>query len=326
MRKSLVLSALLLVTLTHGQSTILRPVPGWNYLDARSTTTITTTKVTVKDSVTHQGTGRSTMRIDVPELRKENYVLAMRGRVAEMPSGDLGPLVNELPEVQRDSILQRLRGILKDMYATLNPGELRLKVGRDGAPLEVISGEEAGKEMRAAINTAVADVLATSRLNKRRTGQQVETLRTTMADSLFASVDQARMHSLDDLLAPYAITFPINGSERKPTVLKDVDLPGIGTFAELPAMMEIGLDEANDKQIIARVVTTVKPEALHQAMLAADPAKKISVQDVSIIKESVYSLDRSTTWPVRTTTEWRARAGTRRTRIHSATDYAVEKP
>jgi hypothetical protein len=119
---------------------------------------------------------------------------------------------------------------------------------------------------------------------------------------------QAR--GIQDLLAPFAFTFPGSGSIRQPDKLNLSELPEFKGMGELPAMTELGLDEQTGSTIIARVVTTADPGALLKAVLALDPKSKLKMQDLSVVQECVYTIDRSSGWVTHATTEQRARLGT----------------
>ena len=147
-----------------------------------------------------------------------------------------------------------------------------------------------------------------------------------MVDSLYNSFAQLQTNSLDLVLEPYANAYPESGSIRQPTVLKEVDVPGLGALGDLPALMESGLDELSEKMMTARIVTAADADAVLKVLLARDPKSKLKKQDVSIVKETVFTIDRVSGWLTKATTELRVRAGTTTTRMNSSSVYSAIKP
>ena len=309
-----------------GQGKTIRPEPHWNYLDIRQVATSTHMKVMVGDSVAQESTGTSECRISVPDMRKDHYVLALHTSNSAGLVGDMSPYVTELPEVFRDSVMKRMRQVVTELYAPMMERETRFKVSREGKAIEILEATNSKEDPRPGIVEAVKELQQLSRESKRCTAQQLEAHREQMVDSLYNSFAQLQTNSLDLVLEPYANAYPESGSIRQPTVLKEVDVPGLGALGDLPALMESGLDELSEKMMTARIVTAADADAVLKVLLARDPKSKLKKQDVSIVKETVFTIDRVSGWLTKATTELRVRAGTTTTRMNSSSVYSAIKP
>jgi hypothetical protein len=300
--------------------------PHWNYLDVRQVNTATRSKVTVGDSVAQESVHTSTCRLNVPDVRKDHFVLALRTSSSAGLVGDMRSYVTELPEVFRDSVMKRMQHVVADLYTPMMDRETRFKVNRTGKMIEVVEEVASKNDPRPAIVEAVKELQSLSRENKRRTGQQLEAHREQMVDSLYDAFAQLQTNSLNSVLEPYANVYPETGSTRQPTTLKSVDVPGLGAIGDLPAIMETGLDELSEKSLTARIVITGDADALLKILLARDPKSKLKKQDLSLVKETVYTMDRSTGWPTHASTEWRLRMGSTSAKVNTSSTYTAEKP
>ena len=326
MRYQFTASLLVATMACLAQGKTLRPEPHWNYLDIREIATITNVKVMVGDSVTQESTGASACLISVPDMRKDHYVLALKASNSAGLVGDMSPYVTELPAVFRDSVMKRMRQVVTDLYTPMMERETRFKVSRAGKAIEMLEGTTSTEDPRPGIVEAVKELQTLSRENKRCTAQQLEAHREQMVDSLYDAFAHLQTTNLDQVLEPFANAYPENGSTRQPSVLKNVGVPGLGEVGDLPALMESGLDDLSDKTMTARIVTTADADALLKILLARDPKSKLKKQDISLVKETVFTVDRGSGWLTKATTEWRLRLGTTTSRVNSATAYTAIKP
>jgi hypothetical protein len=326
MRTMISVACAALAVACTAQDKTIHPEPRWMYQDVRQVTSSSNTQVTIGDSVAQKSAGSSTFRISVPDIRKEHFIVSVRGGTAEDLIGDQHDLVMELPKVQQDSVLRRVRQATLDLYTPLFARESKFKVDKTGKLVERMEVEAEKTELRPGLVDAVVAIQTLTRENKRHTAQQVEAHGSRMLDSLYDAYAARRTQIVQLILEPYTFNLPESGSARQPTVLKDLRVPVLEGVSELPATQEMGLDELTEKTLVARVVTTADPDAVVKAMLARDPKTPLKKMDVSVIKESVYTVDRSTGWCTQITTEWRVRVGKKKARVQNTSVYEAVTP
>jgi hypothetical protein len=308
------------------QGKVIHPEPHWMYQDVRTVTSTTNLQVTIGDSVAQKSGGTSTFRISVPDIRKDQFIVSVRGGTAEEMIGDQRDLVTELPKVQQDSVLRRVRQATLDLYEPLFARESKFKVERTGRLVERMDVEAEKTELRPGLVDAVVGIQTLTRENKRHTAQQVEAHGSHMLDSLYDAYANLRTRIVQLILEPYTFNLPETGSARQPAVLNDLPISVLDGVHDLTATQEIGLDELSEKTLVARVVTTADQDALVKFFLAKDPKCGLKKMDVSAVKESVYTMDRSSGWCKQISTEWRVRIGKKKARIQNISLYEAVKP
>ncbi|MBK9760094.1 MAG: hypothetical protein IPO90_09020 [Flavobacteriales bacterium] len=309
-----------------GQGKTIRPEPHWNYLDRRNVTTTVALKMTVNDSSFMETTSRSSFTISVPDLRKEYFVITTKTDQTDDMIGNLDMQVAALPKVQQDSILRRIREVMSALYEPLMKMETSFKVDRTGKVIELLEQDKNKEEMRAGILEAVKNIQVISRENKRHTSQELEAKASHMVDSLYDSFAQVQVNNMNLVLEPYAYNFPMTGSVRQQAMVTDVNAPMMNGMGDLPAIIELGLDELTEKTLVARIVTTYDAEAVLKRLVARDPNTKLKKQDISLVEESVYSIDRGTGWLTRSTSEIRLRIEKIRMVVNTLSVLEVVKP
>lgn len=325
--RSPLISLVLLVSgqLCNAQSGDVRPTPKWMFEDVRELSTSTTTNVSEGDSVIRQEQSSASIHIKVEDMRKDHYVLSFRNLSSTQRIGDLSSMVTELPVVQRDSVMKRMRRVMEATYAPMQERETRFKVDRSGKLIGPLDAEKEAEEIKPLLREGVKQLQSLAREDKRNTAQAIEARGEHLTDSMYNAFTLWQVQGIHDLLAPFAFTFPGSGSLRQPDRLFLTDLPELKMLGELPAMTELGLDEQTGTTIIARVVTMADPGALLKAVLAIDPKSKLKMQDLSVVQECVYTIDRSSGWVTHATTELRARLGSIRIRRSLVSELSSSK-
>jgi hypothetical protein len=310
----------LVATFCVAQVKTIRPEPHWNYLDKRLVTTVGSMKMTMADTTVMESSSKSAYTIAVSDMRKDHYVLTTRVDEADNMVGDLEMQVSALPQVQRDSVMHRMREVLSAIYDPLLKMEFRFKVDRTGKAIELLDEGKNEEEIRSAMMDGVKKMLSLAREDKRHTEQEVEAKMNHLLDSLSGSFSQVQVNNMNLMLEPYAFDFPVTGSSRQQAMITDVNAPMLDRFGALPGIMELGLDELSDRTIVARIVTTYDQAALRAAIMKDDPNAGKKLKDLSLVEESVYTIDRATGWLSRETKEIRLRMDTLRLVVHSASD------
>lgn len=309
-----------------GQGKTIRPEPHWNYLDERKVTNTVVLKMTVNDTSFMETTSRSSFTISVPDLRKEYYILTTKTDQTDDMIGNLDMQVAALPEVQRDSVLHRIREVMSALYEPLMKMETSFKVDRTGKVIELLERDKNKEEMRTGILEAVKNIQAISRENKRHTSQELDVKANRMVDSLYDSFAQVQVNNMNLVLEPYAYNFPLTGSVRQPAMVTDVNAPMMNGMGDLPAVIELGLDELSEKALVARIVTTYDAEAVLKGLVTRNPDSKLKKQDISLIEESTYSIDRGTGWLTRSSSEVRLRMEKIRMVVNTVSVLEIVKP
>jgi hypothetical protein len=315
----------LAVTCCLAQVKTIRPEPHWNYLDKRMVTTVGTLKMTIADTTVMESSSKSAYTIAVSDMRKDHYVLTTRVDETDDLIGDLRTQVSGLPQVQRDSVMRRMREVLSAIYEPLMKLEFRFKVDRTGKATELLDEARNQEEIRTAMMDGVKQMLSLAREDKRHTEQEVEARMNHLLDSLSGAFSQVQVNNMNLFLEPYAYDFPVTGSSRQQAMITDVDAPMLDRFGTLPGIMELGLDELTDRTIVARIVTTYDQAALRAAILKDDPDAGKKLKELSLIEESVYTIDRASGWLTRETKEIRLRMDSLRLVVHSASDLGPVK-
>ncbi len=310
------------VTCCFAQAKTIRPEPHWNYLDKRMVTTVGSVKMTIADTTVMESSTKSAYTITVSDMRKDHYVLTTRVDQTDNVIGDLEMQVSALPQVQRDSVMRRMREVMSAIYDPLLKMEFRFKVDRTGKAIELMDKEKNDEGIRASMMEGVKTMMSLAREDKRHTAQEVEAKLDHVLDSLSSSFAQVQVNYMNLMLEPYAYEFPVTGSTRQQAMITDVDAPMVDRFGPLPGSVEIGLDELSEKVIVARTITTYDPAALRTAALASDQKVDRKVKDISLVEESVYIIDRASGWITRVTKEVRMRMDTLRLLVHSTSELA----
>jgi hypothetical protein len=285
-------------------------------------TTVGSVKMTMADTTVMESTSKSVYTIAVSDMRKDHYVLTIRVDETDDMVGDLETQVSGLPQVQRDSVMDRMREVLSAIYDPLVKMEFRFKVDRTGKAIELLDQAKNEEEMRSAMMEGVKQMLSLARVDKRHTEQEVETKMNHLLDSLSGSFSEVQVNNMNLMLEPYAFEFPVTGSSRQQAMITDVDAPMLDRFGALPGILELGLDELSDRTMVARIVTTYDQAALRAAMLKDDPKAGTKLKELSLVEESVYTIDRATGWLTRETKEIRLRMDSLRMVVHSSADLA----
>ncbi len=326
MRK--LLFSLLIPAVGHtcsAQSGDVHPAPKWMFEDVRELSTSSTTKVTHGDSVIRDENSTARVRVKVADMRKEHYVLSVRNLASTGLVGDLSSMVAELPLVQRDSVMKRMRRVLEETYAPMQERGSRFKVDRSGKLIGSLDTDKDMEDLKPQLLEGVKQLQSLAREDKRNTAQVIEARREHLTDSMYTAFVHWQEKGILTLIAPFAFTFPGSGSVRQPDKLSLSDLPEFKNLGELPAMTELGLDEQTGTTIIARVVTTADGDALLKAALANDPKSKWKKQDLSVVQEQVYTIDRNSGWVTHATTELRARLGSISIRRNQVSELVTVK-
>lgn len=289
MRLSLLLLGLFGLAHAFAQNTV-RPQPHWRLGEKRRADVQVTTRFTLMDSLHMETTATSAYLLEVTDQRKDHWVLTLRPD----PDGDLLAGLEASGDLGMDSLMMQLKPLLKAVYEPLRGLEIRYRIALNGDVKEVLDVDEQRSKMHEGMREAMRNLMAKMG-HKGEAGPLGRDVDHTV-DSLYNAFVEVQKNEMDYLLSAYHFDFPSTGSVRQPAMIHDVYAPMHPEWSEVPAMLELGLDENTDAALACRMVTTYDNKAIAALLMKDHPDMKLDARNVAFTEENVDHIDKRTGW------------------------------
>jgi hypothetical protein len=322
LRHPFFLSALFCTALgACAQTGTLKALPQWKAGDRRQVKVERNIRLTL-DSATYQLTSSSTWAVEVEEVRKSGSTLVVRtlatdqleadSRLRELLGGVAQDPARHFKDVVAQSLYQRLEGL-----------PTRFDVTAEGAYAGPVDPVQAVERLRPAMAKLIPGMMADiARYRDREPDALTASNIDYLTDSLYNVLTAPQAQELVHLMRIHDLSFPLTGSQRVQLPLKNVQAPWGPIYTELPATVETGLDQLEEKRAVTRRVLRYLPEAWSAALAPARWNEGVKPETMSWTLECVEEFDRKSGWSTVSTSESDLRCGS--TRIMETVTTTVE--
>lgn len=296
MRKHLLLLSLTALHLgALAQTRTVKGEPKWMVGDQRRLMVNHGIKGVAGDSIMRDLKAVDVFIVSLTELRREgplfNTHLEKHERLTAAMDGRVKAITRHHPGVKA----AELRAAMDALNEPLLNSNWQFIVNADRSVVPAFTLEQLKERFKPTLLDKVTDLMAVLPKPEQRTASQLDQQVEHMLDSVL--MDHQRNHQLAmELVAGvFARSWPVEGAERNPAVLKELEVPLFGTLTGVAATEECGLDANTKEEFTGRVITTVDPAALHKALQAAG-ITFIAPDGLSMRSETMYATQRPSGW------------------------------
>lgn len=296
MRNHLLLLSFVAVHLgALAQTRTVKGEPKWMVGDQRRLTVTHGIKGVAGDSIMRDLKAVDAYVVSLPELRREGPLFNTHLEQHELLSAAMDERVKAITRHHPGVKAAELRAAMEQVNEPLFNSNWQFIVNSERNVVPAFTLEQLKERFKPALLERITDLMAVLPKPEQRTASQLDQQVEHMLDSVL--LDHQRNHQLAiELVAGvFARTWPTEGAERIPAVLKELEVPLFGTVAGVAATEEIGLDANTKEEFTGRVITTADPAALHKALQAAG-ITFIAEDGLSMRSETMYATQRPSGW------------------------------